>query len=586
MPHRFVITTAIALALAATLSAGGCRPAPAPPAAPLVPVVPAAAASGLPWFRDVTAESGLDFTYRNGEDANRYTLLESLGGGVGLIDYDRDGRLDIVLPGGGGFDAASGEIQGKPTALFRNLGSGKFADVSAAVGLSKVAFYSHGCAVADYDRDGWPDFAITGFGRLALWHNEDDGRGGRTFVEVAKTAGIDDKLWSTSAAWADLDGNGFADLYVCHYADWSPANDPLCPQAGTPHGRDVCPPQRFGPQPDALFLNRGDGTFRDATAEQKIRGDGCGLGVVAADLDGNGQPDVYVGNDATPNFLYVNRGGQLEERGLTAGVALDEEGDFDGSMGVDAGDPLGTGRPALWVTNFQGEVHALYAQVSPGQFYHDEKAAGIAALGRRFVGFGTGFIDADNDGWEDLVIANGHVQRYPSETSFRQQGVLLHNTLRGGRRFFQNISPQGGDYFSRELLGRGVAIGDLNNDGWSDLVISHSNSPVVVLLSERPAAKHHWLGIELIGRDGRDVAGATVTVDVGERKIVRLAKGGGSYLSSGDRRILVGLGAADAIERVTVQWPWGESQDWGGLEPDRYYRLEEGKALSQGLPPN
>jgi hypothetical protein len=396
---------------------------------------------------------------------------------VGLIDYDRDGRLDIVLPGGGSIDPASGRILGRPTALFRNLGNDKFADVTTATGLDEVSFYSHGCAAADYDRDGWPDFAITGFGRLALWHNVDNGTGGRMFVEVAAQSGIEDKLWSTSAAWGDFDGNGYADLYVCHYADWSPANDPLCPKTSTPHGRDVCPPQRFGAQPDSLYLNNGDGTFRDATAERKLRGDGCGLGVVVADFDGNAQPDLYIGNDATPNFLYLNRDGRLDERALTAGVALDEEGEYDGSMGVDAGDPLGTGRPAIWVTNFQGEVHALYAQVAPGQFYHDEKAAGIAALGRRYVGFGTGLFDADNDGWEDLVIANGHVQRYPVEASYRQRAVLFHNVKRGSRRFFENISSLGGPYFQRQLLGRGLAIGDLDNDGWPDLVVSQRCTP-------------------------------------------------------------------------------------------------------------
>ncbi|MCI0361625.1 MAG: CRTAC1 family protein [Planctomycetaceae bacterium] len=572
----------MALVLAASTIASGCKPATSPSiAAGKAPIQPTADARGPPWFRDVTAGCGLDFTYTSGEEANRYTLLESLGGGVGLIDYDRDGWFDLVLPGGGGFDSEGSRIHGRPTGLFRNLGNGKFANVTEATGLDRVSFYSHGCAAADYDRDGWPDFAVTGYGRLALFHNTDDGQGGRKFEEVAQPAGIDgphdDPLWGASAAWGDIDGNGYADLFVCHYTDWSFANDPICPKAGTPHGRDVCPPQRFQPQRGSLFLSNGDGTFHDATQQQSLRAEGCGLGAVIVDVDGNSQPDIYVANDATPNFLYINLQGRLEERGLAAGVALDEEGDYDGSMGVDAGDPHGTGRPALWVTNFQGEVHALYAQIEPGLFYHDEKAAGIAALGRRYVGFGTGFVDADNDGWEDLVIVNGHVQRFPVEASYRQRAVLLHNVERNGRRFFDNISSQGGAYFERELLGRGLAIGDLNNDGWPDLVISHSNSPVVVLMNERVPGENHWLGVELVGRDRRDVAGATATVELEGRRLTRYAKGGGSYLSSSDRRLLFGLGPTQKIGRLSVHWPWGQIQHWEGLIADNYYRLREGE---------
>jgi hypothetical protein len=531
-----------------------------------------------PWFRDATTESGLDFTYTNGEEANRYTLLESLGGGVGLIDYDRDGWLDVILPGGGGFDAEGPVIHGRTTQLFRNRGDGTFADVTAATGLDVVAFYSHGCAVADYDRDGWPDFAVTGYGRLALFHNEEGADDGRVFVEVASKAGIDDLHWSTSAAWADLDGNGYADLFVCHYADWSFANHPECKRPDGSPGRDVCPPQRFQPQGAALYLNQGDGAFRDATGEQDVRTDGCGLGVLIADLDGNGQPDVYVGNDATSNHLYLNRDGRLEEVGAAAGVAGDEDGQYDGSMGVDAGDYGGTGRPAIWVTNFQDELHALYAQRQAGIFYHASRAAGIAALGRRYVGFGTGFLDADNDGWEDLVIVNGHVVRHPAGATFRQRAVLLHNVERERRRFFEEATEAGGDYFQRDLLGRGLAIGDLNNDGWPDLIISHSNSPAAVLMNERgKVADHHWLGVELAGRDGRDVAGATVSLELDGRKLTRLVKGGGSYLSSRDRRVLFGLGKSEQINGLVVHWPWGDVEKWDRPVCDAYHLLREGE---------
>ncbi len=585
-PARRWLLLATMACLAVGVMPWGCRRTATPPVADSPNPGYSQPAAVPAWFRDATKESGLEFAYKNGQEANRYTLLESLGGGVGLIDYDRDGWIDIILPGGGSFDVQGNQIHGQPTRLFRNLANGKFADVTAVTGLDRVVFYSHGCAVADYDRDGWPDFAITGYGRLALFHNEDDGHGSRKFVEVAEQACIDDQLWSTSAAWGDIDGNGYTDLFVCHYADWSLENDPICPKPGTPHGRDVCPPQRFEPQGDLLFLNNSDGTFRDASAELSIRTDGCGLGVVVADLDGNGQPDIYVGNDATPNFLYMNRDGRLEERGATAGVAVDEGGSYNGSMGVDAGDYDGSGRPALWVTNFQDELHALYMQQASGLFYHGSKAAGIAALGRRFVGFGTGFFDADNDGWEDLIIANGHVLRFPVGAKFRQRAVLLHNVDRNGQRFFENCSRSGGEYFERELLGRGLAIGDLDNDGWADLVISHSNSPIVVLMNERrKASDHHWLGVELVGQGGRDIAGATVTLEVDGRKLTRLAKGGGSYLSSSDRRLLFGLGTSQRSGRLTVHWPRGQIQHWETVEPDAYYLLKEGMTAVENRVP-
>jgi hypothetical protein len=270
--------------------------------------------------------------------------------------------------------------------------------------------------------------------------------------------------------------------------------------------------------------------------------------------------------------------------GAAAGVAGDEDGQYDGSMGVDAGDYGGTGRPTIWVTNFQDELHALYAQRQAGIFYHASRAAGIAALGRRYVGFGTGFLDADNDGWEDLVIANGHVVRHPAGASFRQPAVLLHNVEREGRRFFENVSAAGGEYFQRQLLGRGLAIGDLNNDGWPDLVVSHCNSPAVVLMNELAAQlDDHWLGVELAGRDGRDVAGATVSLELDGRMLTRLVKGGGSYLSSGDRRVLFGLGAVQQIDRVIVRWPWGQIEQWHDLAPDAYYHLSEGAAEADGV---
>ena len=536
-------------------------------------------------FCDVTDESGVNFTYRNGEEANHYTILESLGGGVALLDYDGDGRLDIFLTGGGHFGGTDGkQILGYPSRLYRNLGNWKFQDVTHEIGLAVLDFYTHGAAVEDYDRDGWPDLLVTGYGRLALFHNESDGRGGRHFVEVTRKAGLRKLTWPTSAAWGDLMGNGFADLYICQYVDWSMANHHPCTTSTSGAAHDVCPPQQFQPLPHALYRNNGDGTFREVTGESKLRHDGKGLGVLLTDLNDDGRPDLYVANDATDNFLYLNRGaGQFEEKGLRAGVAVDEHGVYNGSMGVDAADYDGSGRPSLWVTNFQGEWHALYRNLGEEQFHHHSQAAGIGALGQQFVGFGTAFVDVDNDGWEDLFIANGHVLRHPAGASARQRPVLMQNVERQGRRFFKDSPSLGGPYFRTSVMGRGVAVGDLDDDGWPDLIVSHANAPVSLLRNEggRKEANSHWLGIRLIGRNRRPVAGATVTLEVGNRRLTRFVKGGGSYLSSSDRRLLFGLGSSLEVGTLRVRWPWGSTERWKGLKPDQYWEIREGEKLPQ-----
>ncbi len=539
-------------------------------------------------FEDKTPASGIDFTYRNGEEAEHYTILESLGGGIALIDYDGDGLLDLFVPGGGTFGGPKGKtILGQASRLYRNLGGWKFEDVTARTGVDRPVFYTHGCAVADYDRDGWPDLLVTGWDRVALYHNESDGRKGRRFVEVAARAGLSDTGWTTSAAWADLDGDGFPDLYLCRYVDWSFANNRLCEGVGSAVPRDICTPRVFKALPHLLYRNNRDGTFTEIGKSAGLcRGtsnDGYGLGVVIVDINNDGRPDIYIANDSVENFLYVNSGGKgairLKEVGMGAGVAVDDRGQPNGSMGVDAADYDGCGRASLWVTNFENENPALYHNECRGDsvfFRYATLVSGISAIGRSYVSFGTGFLDVDNDGREDLVIANGHVVRHPTRASRRQRPVLLHN--QGGGRFAE-ISTSAADYFQQPHMGRGVAIGDLDNDGYADLAISHTNEPIALLRNVTPAetgSPHHWLGIELIGRNHGDVVGARATVQIGGRRLTRFAKGGGSYLSSSDRRLLFGLGPADTVERVSVTWPSGQEQSWDGLAVDRYWRLQEG----------
>lgn len=547
------------------------------------PVLPAS--QGPPFFRDID-DSGIDFTYRNGEEANHLAILEAVGGGVGLLDYDGDGKLDVFLTGGGGFAGPEEtNIVGQPCKLYRNLGGCKFRDVTREVGLANFpwnTFYTHGAAVADYDRDGWPDLLVTGWGRLALFHNEPIARAdptkGRKFVDATEKAGLSGVSWATSAAWADFDGDGYPDVYVSQYVDWSWDNHPWCRQP-----RDVCPPQVFSGLPHKLFANNGNGVFRDVSAEAGVcaggPNSGKGLGVLAVDVNGDGKPDLYVCNDKTGNLLYLNRSRpghfRFEEVGAWSGTAHDAQGGTTGSMGVDAADYDGCGRPSLWVTNFEREQHALYhndCRDGAILFRHVSSAAGIGAVGMRRVGWGTAFLDLDHHGWEDIVFVNGHVYRDPSNrgNTRRQTPVVLRNQ---GDGTFLNLSAQGGPYFQREHLARGAGFGDLDNDGRIDAIISHINEPAVVLRNVAEVADRHWLGVELIGKDHADVVGARLILECGGRTQTRFAKGGGSYLSSGDHRHVFGLGKGANIDRLTVIWPNGERQPGHDRKIDNYNRI-------------
>ncbi len=573
---------------------------------PADPKKPAVQVELPPYFRDMTAESGIDFGYRNGEEAGHYAILESLGGGVALIDYDGDGLLDIFVVGGGTFDGPDKKtIKGHPNKLFKNLGGWKFRDVTKEVGLDAPVFYGHGAAVADYDCDGWPDLLVTGYGGVRLYHNESDGKGGRRFVDVTQTAGLaGNHIWATSAAWGDLDGDGFPDLYVCQYVDWSFATHVKCLGYSANVERDVCPPKQFDARPHLLFHNDGTGHFKNVAKEAGLRCEradkdyGKGLGVIMVDVNGDGRPDIYVANDTTDNLLYINQSkpassekgtGPLESRvpspfptlrfeevGLELGVARDNGGISNGSMGVDAGDFDGSGRPSLWVTNYENELHGLYKNVLLKDrtfFIHSTQLTGIAAIGQVYVGFGTGFIDVDHDGWEDLLITNGHVIRHPYRDNLQQIPILLRNQQ--GR--FEDGTPRGGSYFAAKHRGRGVAFGDLDNDGKTDVVFGNVNEPVAVLRNVADTG-HHWLGIALATLDKRDLVGAKVTLSVGGRKLTRFVKGGGSYLSANDARSIFGLEKADKIDELIVAWPAGapRTERWRGLAVDRYHRLEQG----------
>jgi hypothetical protein len=573
--------------------------------------------TGPPLFEDVTAKTTIDFSYRNGEEGLHYAILESLGGGVALIDYDGDGKLDIFVLGGGYFDrsakdykpdpkgepkGAKPKILGYPCKLYRNLGGFKFEDVTKAVGLDGITFYTHGAAVTDYDCDGWPDLLVTGYGRVALFRNVPDGKGGRRFIEATEEVGLGGKdagalsghFWATSAGWADLDGDGFPDLYLCQYVNWSWENNPFCSGYSPNIPQDVCPPKKYDAVPNALYHNvagkDGKRHFVDVTREAGIRVRGTAkepksydeqkeygkaLGVIIVDVNGDGKPDIFVANDTVEDFLYLNRSqpGKLkfDEVGFEMGVARDGKGNPTGSMGVDAGDPFGIGRASLWVTTYENELHSLFRNEITGKrnfFSYETNRSGIAAIGQLFVGFGTSFIDLDNDGWEDIVVANGHVIKHPVRAGLKQDPVLFRNK---GEGRFEVITPRGGPYFRMGHRSRGLAVGDLDNDGRPDLVISNVNEPVAILRNVADTG-HHWVGVSLARKDNADYVGARLTMEVNGRKLTRFAKGGGSYLSASDRRIIFGLGKADKAGRLTVEWPSGTPrvEHWDNLPVDSY----------------
>ena len=587
------LAVALAAGLAIGLTAGGCGPSGSGTQSSatdaLVTATPVTAEpSGPPLFEEVTRPAGVDFLYRNGEEVPHLAILESLGGGVAVIDYDGDGLLDLFLVGGGHYGGPDQkQILGHPCRLYRNLGDFKFADATAGAGVDRPAgggpwFYTHAAAVGDYDRDSWPDLLVTGWGRVALFHNEPDGKGGRRFADVSAAAGLGSGItWATSAAWADLDGDGFSDLYVCQYVDWSFDNHPACNYDGkTP---DVCPPKKFKGLQDKVYRNTGAGRFEDVTAAAGLRPGGesasKALGVVVVDVNSDGRPDVYVANDTVPNFLYLNRSTRgavrLEEVGMVAGVALDGGGKPNGSMGVDAGDPEGTGKPALWVTNYENEFHALYRNHSTPDrtaFLFATESSGVGSIGQKFVGWGTGFADFDLDGREDLFVANGHAIRFPTGAPRAQRPVLFLN--RGGK--FADVSRRAGGYFQHPHLGRGAVLADLDNDGRVDVAVSNLNEPAAVLRNVAPAG-NHWFGIRLAGAAQADVVGARVRVEAGGRTQTRFAKGGGSYASSPDRRMVFGLGPADRVDKLTVMWPDGTRQEWAGLPADRYHAVVQGR---------
>ena len=540
------------------------------------------------WFEDVTNSTGIDWAYRNGQESNHFTLLESVGGGVALFDFDRDGDTDVFCPGGGSIEGSQTLVaKGRPGALFRNDGNLKFTNVTEASGLGVVGDYSHGCTVADFDRDGWPDLLVTCFGQCQLFHNEQNGR----FREMAVSAGVVTTGWCVAAAWGDFDRDGWADLFVTGYLDWKPDAAEYCGNRERGE-RDVCLPNSYPAAPSYLFRNQRDGTFENVTDKAGIRHDGRGMGVVAFDFNRDGWLDYYVANDAGANQLYLGSADlRFTEDATAAGCAFNEVGIPDGSMGVDVFDYADDGIPDLFVTNFEFEENALYRNDGTGHFMHASVIAGLSGRCRRYVKFGVAFADFDLDGWQDLMISNGHVLYRRPPVS---QPPILYKNVDGKR--FRDISTDAGPYFSIPHMGRGVGIADLDQDGKIDLVIVHQNAPVTVLRNLRPAVD--WFDIGLKGvTSNPDGIGATVTAQFPDRPLTRFVIGGGGYLSHFAPQIRFPLqrpkpqqekpqeghrgSEKPQVPDVLVQWPTGRTERFVALHPCQLNLLVEGTGEPQ-----
>jgi hypothetical protein len=544
-------------------------------------------------FVNATARAGIDFRHFDGRTDMEY-IMDQTGSGIGWIDYDQDGLLDLFIVQGSTFEGEPPKPEPK-CKLFKNLGGGKFKDVTADVGLGHVVGCGQGVAVGDIDNDGYPDLFLTYYGKPnVLLHNVPDGKGGRRFEDITVKAGLgenpDSKKhpnYSTSAAFLDYNNDGRLDLFVCSYVQIDMVHYPICKHTNGQRG--PCPPGQFKGTHCLLYRNNGNGTFTDVSHEAGIdEPNAKGLGVVALDLDDDGWIDIFVANDGVPNFLFRNLGnGRFQSMGPASGCAVNLAGTPQAYMGVEADDLNGDGRPDIFSTAFSRETNTFWRNEGGCQFLDITQMTGLGAPSWYDLAFGTCFLDVDRDGSLDIFVSNGHVDRHielegdPTLT-FRQKARLF---LNDGKGRFRDISPQAGAYFLEGHVGRGVAYADYDNDGNMDLALNNSGEPAVLLHNES-VTPNHWIRLELRGtKSNRDAVGAKVTVYAGARKIVRHRKGGGSYLSAHDPRLLIGVGDAQKVDKVEIRWPSSSTvQVLGPLDVDRGYRIIEGQKNAEPRP--
>lgn len=537
-------------------------------------------------FEDVTHAAGLDiFHHRSGTPQKR-TILEAPGSGVALLDYDNDGWLDIYLLNGSTFPALKGKEPAPRAMLLHNNHDGTFSDVTAKAGVANER-WGFGVAVADYDNDGWPDIYVSNFGKNRLYHNNHDG----TFTDVAEKAGVTLGGWSTGATWGDYDHDGYLDLFVPGYVKFDPDNPPLSGQGGLPAGfcqfrgvQVMCGPRGLPGESDHLFHSNGDGTFTDVSVKAGVADSKhyYGFSSVFVDVDDDGWVDLAVANDSVPKYLYRNKhDGTFEDISYLSGFALNDDGREQASMGIAVGDYNRDGKVDFYITNFSDDYNTLYRNEGDAVFSDVSFNAGIATLTIPFLGWGTGFLDFDNDGLLDIFVANGHV--YPGVdqqdwgTTWAQRPLLLRNL---DESKFQEVPAATGSGLAAVVSARGAAFGDLFNDGQIDVVLNNIDS-TPTLLRNVVKNSNHWITLKLVGgaKSPRDAIGAKVFVTAGNVRQRGDVFSGGSYASSSDQRLHFGLGAAAKVDKVEIHWPSGSREEITIPAVDRVFTIKEGKGI-------
>lgn len=534
-------------------------------------------------FTNDSARIGLQFEYINGDDlpGPGMRIVHFAGGGVGVLDFDRDGWPDLYLTQGGKWPVP--ETSPPSDALFRNRGGERFENVAASAGISETD-YSQGLAVGDIDSDGWPDLFIANVAANRLFHNNGDG----TFTDITQAAGVSDNAWTTSAALADFNGDGLPDLYVVNYLEGPGLRDRICQLPNG--GPRACTPHEFDAAEDQFLLNLGDGRFQDvSTASGIIAPGGKGLGIVAADFDGTGRLSIFVGNDTTANFFFQNttndRGGipSFTESAVLTGLAFDRDGRSQACMGIAADDANGDSQLDLFVTNYYNESNTLYVR-QPGLMFLDGTVeAGLREPSLKQLGFGTQFLDADLDGWPDLVVTNGHIDDETArDIPLHMPTQFFHN--QGSGKFAEVPATRLGKWFEEKYLGRGLARLDWNRDGQEDFAVSNLDSPAALLTNESPRRGRH-VTVQLVGTtSARDAIGTIVQVKSANGTKTRQLTAGDGYQASNERQLVFAVGADDAVE-VTIRWPSGQTQSFQKVLSDNCWLAVEGRATLTRISP-
>jgi hypothetical protein len=519
-------------------------------------------------------QSGISWVHVSGRSPDYY-LPETTGAGCAFLDYDNDGWMDIYLVNGGACDFYT-PTQPIRNALYRNNRDGTFTDVTLHAGVPGGG-YGMGVAAADYNGDGFTDLLVTGYNRCFLYRNNGNG----TFTDVTEAAGLKIDGWATSAVWFDYDNDGRLDLFVCQFVKFSKNDNKFCGD-GVSKERHYCVPRIYPPASSWLFHNNGDDTFTDVSEAAGIRSlKGKAWGVVATDINNDGWMDLFVANDTVQNFLLVNHGGKFQDQGLEAGVAYSPDGRTRSGMGVDSADFDQDGWQDLFVTNIDHELYSLYRNSQDGTFDDVATTTCIASASRNMSGWGVRFFDYDNDGNLDIFIADGHpddqIALASSTVTYREPLLLIHNE----GKTFRNVSSLAGPIFQKPMAGRGLALGDFNNDGAVDVLIA-TNNGAPVILRNRAAGGQHWLGIRLIGKTANPEAiGARITWTAGDLTRSCLKTSGGSFLSSHDPRLVLGLGPHTTLGRLEIRWPRPSTRVdiMTNLATDRYITIVEGQGI-------